>query len=52
MQITVYITLGTSSSIQSNLNPTKENNRYIKKTYPRRYYKLFHDIYIHDLTNS
>ena len=31
MQITVYITLGTNSSIQSNLNQTKENSRYIKK---------------------
>ena len=31
MQTTAYITLGTNSSIQSNLNPTKENNRYIKK---------------------
>lgn len=31
MQIIVYITLGINSSIQSNLNSTKENNRYIKK---------------------
>ena len=31
MQITAYITLGTNSSIQSNLNPINEKNRYIKK---------------------